>query len=190
MSTTSGRGWARKWRNFVGIGGQENCARKCLIHHCLRREKAPENWFKSDYGLSNAYEFMTEGSAIWKQYKTRVNPVLTDRVIRNVCATARDSIGQSNRVLGRRYKISKNTALKALTIGGMKNYRRVTVPLATKKQSETRQRESANPKFQIIMDDESYFSLYNDNYNTNDRFWTDNVSNTPDRIRYMPKWSG
>lgn len=107
---------------------------------------------------------------------------------------AKNQIGASNRKLGRKFGISKETVRQNLLKKGIKYHKRVTVPKYTEKQLKEIPKKCRLLRrtyfvgdVDVILDDEKYFSFAWNNGEQNSGFYTDNIGDTTDSIRFAAK---
>lgn len=106
----------------------------------------------------------------------------------------KNQVGMSVRRLGRLYGTSKSTVSLELKRNGLKFRKRRKCPKYTQGQlqriprccRQLRRVHFANEKI-IILDDEKYFTLSNSEMKGNDGFYTDNIEECPDNVRYKHK---
>lgn len=116
--------------------------------------------------------------------------IRTERLIRR----AKNTLGSSVRKLAREYRTSKNTISRELSRNGLNYRKRRKAPKYTANQlaripiccRALRRVHFANNRM-IIMDDEKYFTLSNSEMKGNDGFYTDNIAEVPDNVRYKQK---
>lgn len=108
--------------------------------------------------------------------------------------SAKNKIGMSLRKLSRRYGVSKDTISRELKRRGIQYRKRKKCPKYTQNQlariprccRALRRTHFANNKV-IVIDDEKYFTLSNSEIKGNDGFYTDNVEDCPDNVKYKQK---
>lgn len=108
--------------------------------------------------------------------------------------SARNNIGASTRKLGRRFRTSHMTVSRLLAQNGLKYRKRQKCPKYTAAQlaripgccRALRRRHFANNKI-IVMDDEKYFTLSNAEMKGNEGFFTDNIEDAPNNVRFKQK---
>lgn len=113
-----------------------------------------------------------------------------DRLVRS----AKDRVGVSLRKLGRQYRTSKNTVSRELSRHGLKYRKRKKCPKYTENQlariprccRALRRTHFANNRV-IVIDDEKYFTLGNSEIKGNDGFYTNNIQDCPDNVKYKEK---
>lgn len=114
----------------------------------------------------------------------------TERLVRR----AKDRLGVSVRKLAREYRTSKDTVSRELARNGLKYRKRRKCPKYTPNQlaripaccRQLRRVHFANERV-IILDDEKYFTLANSEMKGNDGFYTNNVAECPDNVKYKEK---
>lgn len=121
-------------------------------------------------------------------------PNLSAITTKKLLTSAKNKVGQSTRKLARKYGISKTTVHRILNENDVIYRKRQRAPKYTAKQLEKipvccralRRKHFANGKF-IILDDEKYFTFAHHELSGNDGFYTDNIENTPDNVKYAGK---
>lgn len=116
-----------------------------------------------------------------------------ERAVRLV-QRARNTTGMSVRRLARQFGTSKSTVSLQLKRNGLKYRKRRKCPAYTQAQllriprccRQLRRVHFANDKV-IIVDDEKYFTLSNSEMKGNDGFYTENVNECPDNVRFKCK---
>ena len=101
--------------------------------------------------------------------------------------------GQSQRKLASKYGVSKTTIFNTLKSGGIKYRKKIRVPKATPAQKE-KQRDRIHRLAQgdfaetdprdILIDDESYFTLTGASLPGNVGFYTSNFEETPENVKF------
>lgn len=120
--------------------------------------------------------------------------LLTENRANRMCGIAKDRVGTSYRKLSRRFNVSHETVRRILQKKGLRYRKRRKCPRYTEDQlrripiccRRLRRHHFANNKV-IIMDDEKYFTLSHSEMKGNDGFYTDNVENCPDNVKYKAK---
>lgn len=118
------------------------------------------------------------------------NGARLERLVRR----AKNTLGISVRKLARQYQTSKSTISRELSRNALKYRKRRKAPKYTANQlaripiccRALRRIHFANNRV-IIMDDEKYFTLSNSEMKGNDGFYTDNILEVPDNVRYKQK---
>lgn len=120
--------------------------------------------------------------------------VLNAKQFKKLQKAAIDKKGASNRKLGRKFGISKETVRQNLLKSGINYHKRVTVPKYSDKQLEEipkkcrlLRRSYFVGDVEVILDDEKYFTFAWNNGDQNCGFYTNNIENTPDNIKFAPK---
>lgn len=107
---------------------------------------------------------------------------------------AKDRVGVSTRKLARQFRSSKSTVSRELARNGQKYRKRRKCPKYTVNQlariprccRQLRRIHFSNEKV-IILDDEKYFTLANSEIKGNDGFYTDNIEECPNNVKYKEK---
>lgn len=107
---------------------------------------------------------------------------------------ARNQVGMSSRRLARQYDTSKSTVSLTLKRNGLKYRKRRKCPKYTQGQllriprccRQLRRVYFADGK-SIILDDEKYFTLANSEMKGNDGFYTNNLEECPDNVKFKTK---
>lgn len=97
--------------------------------------------------------------------------------------------------MGRKFGVSKATVHRNLRKLGVTHYKKRTVPKYTNKQLQEipkkcrilRRNFFNDPEKFIILDDEKYFTFSWSQSFINDGFYTNNINNVPDEIRFNKK---
>lgn len=107
---------------------------------------------------------------------------------------AKNTLGTSVRRLARHFGTSKSTISRELVRSGQKYRKRRKAPKYTANQlaripvcCRTLRRIHFSNNRVIILDDEKYFTLTNSEIKGNDGFYTDNIAEVPDNVRYKAK---
>ena len=102
--------------------------------------------------------------------------------------------GCSQRSLGRKFDVSQKTIGRQLSIMGIKYRRREKTPKYSVKQAKRARiasRQLLNllreTEFQVVIDDEKYFTLSGDNMPENRGYYTDNKQECPESVRFVGK---
>lgn len=106
----------------------------------------------------------------------------------------KDTIGKSTRKVAPRFRISNATVCRYIARSGLKHRKRKKAPKYTDAQlariprccRNLRRIHFANNR-SIVMDDEKYFTLSHAELPGNSGFYTDNIEETPDEVRYKAK---
>ena len=136
-----------------------------------------------------------------EQNKTLARENGSGRVAKKVTRTVKQQIkkkfnhrsGCSQRKVAQKFNISKSYVQKILKqSSNIRCYKKIKIPDMTDKQKKL-----ARPKCRkllknyrgsvFILDDESYFTLSNTTLSGNDRFYSNNVQKTPERVKYKYK---
>lgn len=112
---------------------------------------------------------------------------------RRLMEAAKDKVGVSQRKLARRFGISKTTVLRTIHRTNLVFRKRRKAPKYTAAQLERiprccralRRIHFVNKL--IVMDDEKYFTLSHSEIKGNDGFYTNNIENTPDNVKFKGK---
>lgn len=152
-----------------------------------------------DQNVSQATIYRTireceEGIPCTNLPKTGRPHVLAQNRINRLVQSAQDRIGTSSRKLGRRFGVSYKTVQRILSRNGVHYRKRRKCPKYTQAQLERiprccralRRRHFVRNRV-IIMDDEKYFTLSHSEMKGNDGFYTSNIENCPNEVKFKAK---
>lgn len=121
-------------------------------------------------------------------------PILNKTKLKKLVGAAKDHLGASNRALSRKFKVSKETIRQNLIKMGVIYHNRVTVPRYTNKQlneipkrCRSLRRNYLKKNMTLILDDEKYFTFAWSSGDQNAGFYTDDIKNTPENVRFAAK---
>ena len=115
---------------------------------------------------------------------------------KKIIAAVQHKVGVSAKKLANRFKVSKSTAWRTIQEAGIKYFKRRSAPKVTENQKivQIRRLKELNEfvskkKTDIILDDESYFSLSNSRSPANVGFYSlpKELQNVPDNVRLKSK---
>lgn len=162
-------------------------SKKEVLEH-FRRENVARSTI---YSVFKRYESGIESTGVKKSGRPKI---LSKNKTKKLKKAAVNQIGASNRKLGRKFGISKETVRQYLLKQGVKYHKIVTVPKYSEKQlneipkkCRLLRRSYFVGDVDFILDDEKYFSFAWNNGAQNSGFYTDNIDGTPDSIRFEPK---
>lgn len=120
--------------------------------------------------------------------------IFTQERAERLVRRAKNRVGVSLRKLAREYRTSKDTVSRELVRNAVEYRKRRKCPKYTENQlariprccRALRRIHFANDRI-IVMDDEKYFTLGNSEMKGNDGFYTDNIENCPDNVKYKEK---
>ncbi|XP_050500958.1 uncharacterized protein LOC126880924 [Diabrotica virgifera virgifera] len=119
--------------------------------------------------------------------------VLTPAREQRLIQSMENQLGKSLRNVGRRYNVSRMTVSRTISRNNLKRYKRKKAPKYIPTQLEKiprccrALRRIHFPGKILIMDDEKYFTLSNSEMKGNDGFYTRNVQDAPDEVRFKGK---
>lgn len=120
--------------------------------------------------------------------------VLNHPWLQNLIESVKNRKGISTRRLGRRFHVSHMTIKRELARNNLKFRKRQKCPKYTAAQLERIPGCCRRLRLQhfrnnatIILDDEKYFTLSNSEIKGNDGFYTDNIEDVPNDVRYKKK---
>lgn len=135
-----------------------------------------------------------EGIACMNLPKSGRPQLLPPNRINRLIQSAQDRVGTSSRKLARRFGISHMTVSRTLARNDLKFRKRKKCPKYTAAQLEriprccrALRRQHFIENRVIVMDDEKYFTLSHSEMKGNDGFYTSNIENCPDEVKYKPK---
>ena len=105
-----------------------------------------------------------------------------------------DKTGVSQNQLARKFKVSQSTICANVAKMGVKYRKRIKSPKYTKKQLDEIPKKCEELKKilkgrtkMLVIDDEKYFTFSNSSIVGNRGFYTENIQNTPDEVKYAGK---
>lgn len=144
--------------------------------------------------IYNVFKRYYKGLPAQGKKKPGRKTILNKKQLEKLAKTFKNNLGSSNRVLGRKFQISKETVRQNLNKMGIKYHKRAIVPRYSLKQLEEiprkcrkLRREFLHNDVTLIIDDEKYFTFSWSAGEQNAGYYTDEVANTPDYIRFSPK---
>jgi transposase len=161
--------------------------KKFIVNH-FTDENTPE---ATIYRLIKRWESGIPSSR--KPGSGRPAKIMTRKNIERLKDCVNDQTGVATRELGQKFKCDHSYIVKTLKNKTDIRYRkRIKVPFRTEAQKEVCQPRCRrillkNRHREVIMDDESYFTLSNSDKNSNAGFWTNDVQSTPDEVKFKTK---
>ncbi|KAJ8978518.1 hypothetical protein NQ317_002422 [Molorchus minor] len=126
--------------------------------------------------------------------KTGRPHVLSQNRVNRLVESAHDRVGISSRKLGRRFGVSYKTVLRTLSRNNVRFRKRRKCPKYTQGQLEriprccrSLRRTHFVRNRVIIMDDEKYFTLSHSEMKDNDGYYTSDVENCPNEVKFKAK---
>lgn len=161
------------------------------------KKQVLEHFMKEKIARSTIYSIMKrfeDGKPSSNLQKTGRPRILNQSKLEKLRKAAVDLKGASNRVLSRKFQVSKETVRQNLLKMEIKYHKKVTVPRYSEKQlleipkkCRILRRQIFTANRQIILDDEKYFTFSWNNSAQNAGFYTNNIQTTPDDVRFAPK---
>lgn len=161
------------------------------------KKEVLDHFLKENIGRSTIYSIFKRfesGKPTTGSKKTGRPKILNNTKLQKLKNAAKNKFGASNRKLGRKFGISKETVRQNLKKLGVNYHKRPTVPRYSPKQLKEippkcriLRRQYFKDGVEIILDDEKYFTYSWNNGEQNVGFYTDNIEETPDNIRFALK---
>lgn len=143
------------------------------------------------YSIFKRFESGMPSSGVKKSGRPKV---LTSIQLKRLHKAAKRRKGASNRKLGRKFGISKETVRENLLKSGIKYHKRLTVSKNSEKELEEvpkkcrlLRRNYFVGDVDVILDDGKYFTFAWNNGDKNSGFCTNNIKDTSDSIRFAAK---